>query len=739
MFPAEPIPDLIGSYKVVRRLPGVGAAEVYLARSQGPMGYARECELKLMPDTSEGNTGFADELAREAAICARLNHPAVVRVFDFFEHEGKLVLALEHVDGTSLAELVGYLTEKHQKLADTAIYYIGARIAGALADAHAARDEQGNPTPIVHRNLSPDSVIVGVDGEVRLTGFGIGKILGRTPDTTIGRIKGAPGYMAPEQSRGEPVTTKADVYGLGVLLWSLLAARRPPTDGTWPRRITGMRNDLPREVAALVDAALDHFPGTRKITAREMEQWLTKVAPPAKGKAELRDRVAAMRADADAKDEPPPPSSRRLITSSSSSSLQGVRFGPHPEGAPAARLPSTARMPAVRVPEPVKPAAPPAEAPKADPSRTASSDGLPKVSLNLPPPPPASAPEPPTGVRKPPPPPPAGAVRFGPPPVPTPAAPPAAPAALPVREGPTLPSRSLTPAFTPAVLAPTAAVPVVPPDAPPPAAPPARALLAPVLPLAPTPAPPPAEVTSSSIRFGAPPAASPGPASVQTSPVFSSPFGTPAPTPVGLAPVGLAPPTPPVFAAPHPPSEAPPPPDPVPLPIPDPPRRRAPMPSLLTIRPGRRTLSAFGSAVVSAFTATLVVSVALYFFVRRDKGVAPSASASASALHAPAAPPSPSSSAAAPASSGTASAGNPADLPYGFGYLTVVSPASANVYVSGKLAGPVNTALRVRCGRWFIRLAAPQEGRYPEWVSTGETVVVGCQESTRLEMSPHRP
>ena len=70
MFPAEPLPDTIGSYKIVRRLPSAGAAELYLARNQGPMGFARECELKLMPDTSDGDASFAEQLAREAAICA---------------------------------------------------------------------------------------------------------------------------------------------------------------------------------------------------------------------------------------------------------------------------------------------------------------------------------------------------------------------------------------------------------------------------------------------------------------------------------------------------------------------------------------------------------------------------------------------------------------------------------------------------------------------------------------------
>jgi serine/threonine-protein kinase len=144
-----------------------------------------------------------------------------------------------------------------------------------------------------------------------------------------------------------------------------------------------------------------------------------------------------------------------------------------------------------------------------------------------------------------------------------------------------------------------------------------------------------------------------------------------------------------------------------------------------------------GAIMVSAITATVVVTVALLFF-RRDKTSATIPSASASA--GPVAPPStPVPLSTAHPSSAASADPNPASLPYGYAYLTVVSPAVANVYVSGKLAGPVNKPLKVRCGTWFVRLAGQQEGRFPEWVSRGETVVIPCQESTRLDMNPHHP
>jgi serine/threonine protein kinase len=701
MFPAEQIPETIGAYRVVQRLSQGGAADVYLARNEGPLGYQRECELKLLPDTSEGNPEFAEELGREAAICARLKNAVVVRVFDFFEHQGKLVLAVEHVEGTTLAELLSALTEKRQKLGDAAVYYIGARLADAIADAHAATDDQGNPTPIVHRNLTPSNVLLSVEGEVRLTGFGVGKILGRTPDTAIGRVKGTPGFMAPEQTRGEPVTTKSDVYGLGVLLWSMLAGRLPPTDGTWPRRISGLRTDLPREVAAVIDAALDHFPGTRKISAREMERWLAKAAPAARGKAELKERVAALRGEGGAhvEDEAPPPS-RRLPSLSGSASagaapasqrnpFQGVRFGPPADtGAPARTL-------AKRAVESRAPREPPRPG---EPQRMATGTALSRVVLALPPPPPPEAPRP----------------EASRPEVPRPEAPRPTPPAAPRFGAPPTPPTPPAPRFGA-------------PPAPPIGATPGE--LAGEGPLA-------AEVAAFS--SAAPAEASPPPGTVMPKPSIlpaagpmlaavamlprSSLLGIPPPSAEMLerARLNAAEPAAPVH-------------EPAPSPAP-PPASAAP----------RRPTAPLGTTVlVSAVTAALV-AVSIYLLVLHGHDgarPAPVASAPASAAAPPPPPPADASAAPAPAAPATASAAaavtaNPADLPYGYGYLTVASPASADVYLSGKIAGPVNQPLKVRCGRFFVRLAAPGESRYPEWVSGGETVVITCQQLTRLEMGP---
>ncbi|MDI3286583.1 serine/threonine-protein kinase, partial [Polyangium sp. 15x6] len=262
---------------------------------EGPMGFSRLCTLKLVRNTIEGDAHFAEELVREAAICAVLNHPSIQRMFDFFEHDKHLVLVLEHVEGVTLDRLQDVLGRQKSKLDDRTIAFLGRALGGALAHAHAAKDEEGTPTPVIHRTMHPENVLIGWDGQVRLTGFGLGKILGRSPDTVAFVIKGAPGFMAPEQARGERVTPKADAYGLAVLLWSLYAGAKPPEVGTRPMPLAVLRSDLPKELTSAIDAALEPSPDKRKVSCQELERVLNKAPGIELGQKDLEEKVAPLK------------------------------------------------------------------------------------------------------------------------------------------------------------------------------------------------------------------------------------------------------------------------------------------------------------------------------------------------------------------------------------------------------------------------------------------------------------
>jgi serine/threonine protein kinase len=296
-----PLPSHIGEYEVVRRLSVGGGAEIFLGHETGPMGFSRDVVLKLVRAHGEGDPGHAAELAREARICARLQNPGIVRMYDFFEERGRLALVLEYVDGPALDELIAYLADHGEVLGDDEACYIAGSVIAALAHAHAMTDDTGARTPVLHRALSPKKVLVSRDASVKLTGFGLAKILDRTPDSAAGLIR-ATHSMAPEHARGARVDERADVYAAGVLCWQLLAGKsKSPTElehmmtGVLPSLRT-LRSDLPRELVAAIDAALEPERVRRTITCASLSAWIAKVAHLQEGKAALRAHVEAFHA-----------------------------------------------------------------------------------------------------------------------------------------------------------------------------------------------------------------------------------------------------------------------------------------------------------------------------------------------------------------------------------------------------------------------------------------------------------
>lgn len=300
MFPEAPVPRRIGDYAIVRRLRMEGSVEVYLAREEGPMGFAREVMLRAVRRDPTDDGAHAVELAREARICARLNHPAIVRVLGLFEDRERVVLVLENVDGVPLAELLQSLSERGEALDDAAAAYVGASVASAVAHAHAVTDEAGSKTPVLHRAISPSVILVAPDGTVKLTGFGLAKILDRSPESALGLVKGAAGYLSPEQARGEPATERSDTWSVAMLCHRLFSSRTTITEGVLPvvaRRPTllgSIRADLARELAAAVDAGLDEDPTRRSITCAELARWIARVVSLDEGRRALRTALDAV-------------------------------------------------------------------------------------------------------------------------------------------------------------------------------------------------------------------------------------------------------------------------------------------------------------------------------------------------------------------------------------------------------------------------------------------------------------
>jgi serine/threonine-protein kinase len=314
--PAEPhapsdasLPVRIGGYRVVRRLATGGTSDVLLARAEGLHGFERAVVLKLLLQQYRGDEQFERMFAREAAAYARLSHPAIVKLYDFFSDTGQLVMVLEYVEGLPLHKLRALL-RKPRFLNDPAAMFVGARIFGALAAAHSAHDPQTQElAPVIHRDVNPSNVLIPWDGHVKIADFGIAKITGVDNDKTqAGFIKGTYGYMAPEQVRGESVTVRTDVYVASLLLWELLVGRKAIVRGsgsdldvlramaepTFPT-LASLRPDLPPDVLMAIARGLERDPQRRDISSDEIATALRGACDLEQGRQRLVDTLAAIR------------------------------------------------------------------------------------------------------------------------------------------------------------------------------------------------------------------------------------------------------------------------------------------------------------------------------------------------------------------------------------------------------------------------------------------------------------
>src|SRR6188768_1243518 len=217
--------SMLGPYSLGDRLGLGGMAEVYVAQRAGPRGFAKRFAVKrILPELAQ-DARFVAMFCDEARICAALCHPNIVQVVDFGEANGELFMAMEFVDGVSLARLLRTVSSRRERFPTAIALHIAHEVLRGLAFAHQAQDEQGRPLHIVHRDVSPGNVLVGRAGDVKLGDFGIVRSEFVDRRTYPGELKGKVGYMSPEQVMGSDVDPRSDLFTVGIILTEMLLAR----------------------------------------------------------------------------------------------------------------------------------------------------------------------------------------------------------------------------------------------------------------------------------------------------------------------------------------------------------------------------------------------------------------------------------------------------------------------------------------------------------------------------------
>jgi serine/threonine-protein kinase len=281
----------VKGYALVREIARGGMAEIWLARQSGPIKLERPVVIKRIIASSAEEPAFVEMFLDEAQIVSQLSHPNIVQVFELGEHEGSYFIVMEYVPGQNLARVVRAVVKNGGSFSVALAVKLIALAADGLGYAHTRKGLDGKPLEIVHRDVSPQNIIITYDGHLKVLDFGIAKAANRLTRTKTGLVKGKLAYMAPEQALGESLSAAADVFALGVVLFELvtgtrlygadageleiykaIAAHAPmPTART-------RKADVPDDLERLIAKAMSPHPALRFADGREMnialESWL---------------------------------------------------------------------------------------------------------------------------------------------------------------------------------------------------------------------------------------------------------------------------------------------------------------------------------------------------------------------------------------------------------------------------------------------------------------------------------
>ncbi len=275
----------VGRYRIVDELGVGGMATVHLARADGPGGFQKWVALKRIHPHLAEDAQFIDMFLDEARIAARISHPNVAQVFDLGRAGNTYWLAMEYLHGEPLREVLRLIEDGAAPMPPEIAAKVCADAAEGLHAAHELRGRDGQPLGLVHRDVSPHNLFVTFEGGVKVVDFGVAKARGRLSDTHVGILKGKVAYMSPEQTRGEAIDRRTDVFALGVVLWELTTGRRlfrSDSDLETVARVQACRVPKPSSLVPgyplalerIVMGALEPRPEARWPTARHFAREL---------------------------------------------------------------------------------------------------------------------------------------------------------------------------------------------------------------------------------------------------------------------------------------------------------------------------------------------------------------------------------------------------------------------------------------------------------------------------------
>ncbi|MEM1417887.1 MAG: serine/threonine-protein kinase, partial [Myxococcota bacterium] len=283
------LPRRLGAYTLLHRLAVGGMAEVYVAKARGLGGFEKLVALKVIHPRFSEDRRFVQMLVEEAKLSVLLNHPNIVQTFDLGFTDGTYFIVMELVEGVDAYRVFRRANERRKRIPlDLCVHMVG-EICRGLDYAHRRRDVNGAPLGVVHRDVSPQNVLLSFGGEVKLTDFGIAKATQRgVGDTEVGVIKGKYYYMSPEQAWGDPVDPRSDVFSAGIVLHELMCNRMVYRGENLPQLLDAVRQaevappsrhraDIPPELDAVVMKACAKEPDARYASAGAMAEALAEV------------------------------------------------------------------------------------------------------------------------------------------------------------------------------------------------------------------------------------------------------------------------------------------------------------------------------------------------------------------------------------------------------------------------------------------------------------------------------